>query len=245
MKQQRAVGWIALALLVSTLACSIGGLGSVRGSGSVTEEERRVSSFTKVSMMTIGNLYIEVGDEESLTIEAEDNLLEYFVTEVSGDTLEIKMRSGVNLDPTSPVNFYLTVKDLNSITLAGAGNVEAQALRADRFSAVLSGSGDIQFGDLNADTFEAVLSGSGDLRVSGGQVGEQIIILTGSGKYDARGLRSDKADVTISGSGSTTINVRQSLRVNISGSGSVRYVGSPSLDRLTVSGSGTIEKIGD
>jgi hypothetical protein len=244
MKQRRFVV-LAVVLLVGALACSVGGLGTVRGSGSVSQEERPVTHFSSVTLATLGNLYIEVGDQEALSIEAEDNLLPYFEATVSGEMLTIKARDGVNLAPTAPVNFYLTVTEINSLVLAGSGNIEAPALQADEFSVDLSGSGDIEIAGVTADSLEVQISGTGTLRASGGRVEQQTVAISGSGKYEARDLQSNKADVTISGSGSMTINVRQNLEVSISGSGSVRYVGSPTLDKMTVSGTGTIEQIGD
>jgi hypothetical protein len=190
-------------------------------------------------------IYIEVGNEEKLVIEAQENLIPYFETTVTGEMLKIKARDGANLNPTAPVNFYLTVKELDTLVLTGSGNIEAPALRADKFSVELGGSGDIEVAGVTADALEVQISGSGTLRASGGRVGKQEVTISGSGKYEARGLQSNEADVTISGSGSMTINVRQNLEVNISGSGSVRYVGNPRLDKLTVSGTGTIEQIGE
>jgi hypothetical protein len=245
MKQRGFGVLVAVVLLVGALACSVGGLGTVRGSGNVTQEERPISHFSGVTLAALGNLYIETGDEEALTIEAEENLLPYFEATVTGDMLKIKTRDGVNLDPTAPVNFYLTVKEIDTLVLAGGGNIEAPALQADKFTVESSGSGDIEIASVTADSLEVQLSGSGTLRASGGRVDEQTVSISGSGKYEARDLQSNKADVTISGSGSMTINVRQNLEVNISGSGSVRYVGSPTLDKMTVSGTGTIEQIGD
>lgn len=236
---------LVLVLAISTLACSVGGWNTVSGSGHVTEEEYEVSGVTAVTLTTIGNLYISVGDEEELRIEAEDNLLQYFEVEVDSGVLEIGAESGVNLQPTALVNFYLTVSELDTIVLAGSGDIEAPDLEAEQFSVTISGSGDVYMGALDADAIEVLISGSGDLHVSGGVVTEQIITISGSGKYEARDLASATAEVSITGSGSITIRVRDSLKVSISGSGSVRYAGNPTLDRVTVSGSGSIEQIGD
>jgi hypothetical protein len=236
---------LVVVLVIGTLACGVGGLGSTQGSGQVVEEEFEVSGFTGVRFETIGTLYIEIGEEEGLVVEAEDNLIEHFVVEVDGKVLKIGGESGVSLSPTTPINFYLTVKQLDTIVLAGSGDVEAPDLAAEKFTATVSGSGDIDMDGLVATTLDVVLSGSGDLEISDGRVDEQDISISGSGKYDARDLASAVADVNISGSGSATILVSDSLEVNIAGSGSVRYAGSPNLDKLTVSGSGTVEQIGE
>jgi len=265
MRQRRWIEVVALVLAASSLACSfIAGWPGVRGSGKVVEEERSVSGFTGVALSGIGNLYIEVGDEEALRIEAEDNLLPYLETEVRGTTLEITTRENVNLLPLRPINFYLTVKALDTITVSGSGHAEAPGLQAEQFfatvsgsgsvkmagleaealTATVSGSGSVKMAGLEAEALTATVSGSGGLDIAGGEVEMQDITLSGSGKYEAKGLESAEADVRLSGSGSATVRVRDRLDVTISGSGSVRYVGDPTV-RETVSGSGVVSQIAD
>ena len=245
MRQRRWIEVVALVLAASSLACSfIAGWPGVRGSGKVVEEERSVSGFTGVALSGIGNLYIEVGDEEALRIEAEDNLLPYLETEVRGTTLEITTRENVNLLPLRPINFYLTVKALDTITVSGSGHAEAPGLQAEQFFATVSGSGSVKMAGLEAEALTATVSGSGGLDIAGGEVEMQDITLSGSGKYEAKGLESAEADVRLSGSGSATVRVRDRLDVTISGSGSVRYVGDPTV-RETVSGSGVVSQIAD
>lgn len=248
MKKRGLIVLAVTVLIASSLACvcplSIPDLGQgVRGSGDVVEETREVRAFTGVTLATIGNLYIEQGDEEGLRIEAEDNLLPYFEVEVDGGMLEIGAKPGVNLRPTVPVNFYLTVKGLDTIRLAGSGDVEVLDLEAGDLAVTVSGSGDVNMPDLDADELKAVIAGSGDLSVSG-QVDEQEITISGSGGIEARKLACAAATVRITGSGSVTVWVSDHLDVTISGSGSVRYIGSPTVE-TTVTGSGSIRQISD
>ena len=80
---------VGLLLVMAVSATGCLGIRTVSGSGKVTEEEREVSGFTGVELATIGNLTIELGERESLHIEAEDNLMRYLETEVRGETLII------------------------------------------------------------------------------------------------------------------------------------------------------------
>ena len=247
----------ALALLLSSLACCFGAPEAVRkgiqmewpwtvvrGSGETAIEQRSESGFDAVALRGIGTLYIEQGDEESVEIEAEDNLIEYLETQVQDGILRIKHRNRVNLRPREPVNFYLTAKALDTIMISGSGDVEASDLSASRFSVTISGSGDVEVGSLGADVLEVEISGSGKVGVAGGEVAEQEVTISGSGKYAARDMESARAAVRITGSGDATIRVRDDLHVNIKGSGDVRYAGSPRVDTTTL-GLGAIDKIGD
>lgn len=243
--------WILMALislLIVTLACSVSigniGLRSVRGSGEVVTEERDVREFRKVILSGIGQLKIETGETQDLRIEAEDNLLEYIETEVSGDTLTIGISERTNLRPTEPINYYLTVTELDTIEVSGAGSIDAPDLEADRFSVSLSGAGGIEINSLVADRLDVVISGLGNLTINGGEVSEQRIEISGSGNYNAREMGSLEADINLSGLGNATVWVTQFLNVEISGAGSVNYVGTPRISS-DVSGLGSLKKIGD
>jgi hypothetical protein len=243
---KKRIGFIVVVsvMVLSILACQVGGLTGVRGSGNIVEEDRAVSGFTGVALAGIGELTIEVGERESLRIEAEDNLMQYFETEVRNGVLEIGVQDGVNLNPRRPVRFYLTVKELDTIVLSGSGDIKAPDLEAERFSVTISGSGDVEMGDLSADMLNVTISGSGNLDIFGGQIEEQDITISGSGEYQAGDLSSESVEITISGSGNATVWATDSLDVRISGSGSVNYYGNPRTT-FSASGSGKLKSLGN
>ena len=204
---------ILLAIFILTsLACGLAdGLGdatTVRGSGNVVEETREVSGVTGVNLATIGDLTIEVGDTESLRIEAEDNLMEYFETEVRGGKLTIGTQNNVRLETTKPVRYYLTVTGLDTIEISSAGDIQAPNLEAGDFSITISSVGDLEMGELNAGTLEVDIGSTGNLDIGGGEVTTQNIKIGSSGNYTAQDLASDEADVRLSSTGSATIWVQ-------------------------------------
>jgi len=269
MKQRIRFIVVVSVMILSTLACQVvsivpAGGGTVSGSGNVVEETRTVSGFTGVELATVGTLHIQVGDSESLRIEAEDNLLEYLETGVRGGRLRIETREDVNLHNTRPIHYYLTVTDLDTIVISSSGDVEAPDLQARRFSVTISSSGNLEMGDLEAgtvtvnitssgnvtmgtlraDTLEVDISSSGNLEIAGGQVERQTVTISSSGEYTAQDLQSAEADVRLTSSGSATIRVRDRLRANLSSSGDVHYVGNPMVDAKTTS-SGKVVQIGE
>ena len=110
-----------------------------------------------------GDLTITLGDEESFRIEAEENLMEYFDTVVSGGRLNIETRPNVRLQPTQPVNYYLTVKELGAIGISSSGDIQAPDLEAARFTITISSSGNLEMGDLQVDELKVSISSSGDV----------------------------------------------------------------------------------
>ena len=269
MKQRKRFVLMVSVMALSILACQVGGIApgdgrTVRGSGNVVEETRAVSGVTGVELATLGTLHIEVGETESLRIEAEDNLMEYLETEVRNGRLRIGTQDRVNLRNTKPVNYYLTVTGLDAIEISSSGDIQAPDLEAGQFSINISSSGDLEMGDmeadsltvkisssgdvtmgvLNADTLEVDIGSDGNLDIAGGEVKTQNITISSSGKYTAQDLTSDEAEVRLNSNGSATIWVRDRLKANLSSSGDLRYRGNPTVDATTTS-SGDVIQIGE
>ena len=216
----------------------------INGSGNVISETRKVSGFNSVSLSGIGELTIKVGDEESLLIEAEDNLGPLLTSEVSQGKLDLGTKPGVSLNPTKPIRYTLVVKDLNAIEISGLGSVRSVALKADRIHIGVSGSGNLSIAGIEADQLIVDISGLGSVTVAAGKVNSQKISLSGSGSYKANDLESSTADVEISGLGNATLWAKDQLKADISGSGNVDYYGSPAVtaDR---SGLGRVNSLGE
>jgi hypothetical protein len=252
----------ALALTACRYGGFYGGGRAIRGSGIVIEEARAVSGFSGVGLATIGLLSIEVGDTESLRIVAEDNLVDFIETDVRGRELTIRSADGVNLRPKSSIRYYLTVKELNEISIYSSGDIQAQDLRAGDFSVNVSSSGNLDIGDLEADTLHASINSSGDVRIgvlkadtidvninssgdldiAGGEVQCQNIKINSSGDYRASEMESDEAEAHLNSSGSATIRVRNRLKAGLNSSGDLRYRGNPAVD-VKKNSSGDIKRI--
>jgi hypothetical protein len=246
MKQRKRFVLMVFMMALSILACQVGGIGlgdgkTVRGSGEVVEETRAVSGVTGVELATLGNLTIEVGDTESLRIEAEDNLMEYFETEVRNGKLRIGTQEDVRLVTTKPVNYYLTVTALDTIEISSAGDIQAPDRNVDRFSISIDSAGDLEIGVLNANTLEVDIGSSGNLDIKGGEVKTQNITISSSGNYTAQELASDEAEVRLESAGSATIWVQNHLKANLSSSGDLRYRGDPTVDATTNSSGDVIQ----
>jgi len=215
-------------------------IGVVRGSGDLKTEERDVSGFDEVHFSGMGNLIIEQGEEESLTIEADDNIIDLIETDVRGDELKIEFRRGFNIVPTTKIKYLLTVKDLNRIDLTGVGDIDCDGFRAGDLEFHISGSGNIDF-VIDADRLETHVSGLGDIDLEG-KVDFHKVQISGSGKYDARDLESRECEVKVSGLGSATVNVSGELDIDISGAGNVYYIGEPDISQH-ISGLGRIKSL--
>jgi hypothetical protein len=248
MKHRKWVLLIVLFAAFSTLACVCANISLpvsvVRGSGEVVSQEREIGDVTEVDLQGFGNVHIALGERTGLRIEAEDNLMRYIETETRGGRLEITHRRGTRLINTMPIDYFVTLRTLEAISVSGAGNVDAPDVQAGRFVVRLSGAGNVEIDRLQAETLEATISGAGGLSIDDGQVSQQEIVISGAGDYRARDLNSGETTVRLSGMGSATVHARDRLDVTISGAGSVEYAGDPEVEQQ-VTGVGRVRRIGE
>ncbi len=243
--KRRILFTLFIACLVILTACNVvvAGQQIVHGSGKIASETRPVSGITDVSHSTIGDLTISLGDQETLTVEAEDNLLPYLETPVTNGMLTIRGKSNVELHPSQPVRYHLTVKNLRSLANTSSGNIIAPKIIGQMITINLSSSGDVTMDGIQADLLKLQSSSSGDIAIHGGQAGRQEISLFSSGKYQASEVISQSTQVTISSSGDANIWVSGQLDANISSSGNVNTYGSPQITQH-LSNSGKVISMG-
>ncbi len=200
---RRLLVYSALLLMLSLAvgACAIVG---ERGSGSMATESRDVSGFDQVDLSGSGTVLIAVTGTESLTIEAEDNILPLLTTEVRNGRLELGAKQSIS--PTREIVYTITVVSLEAVAVSGSGSVTATNIDAGGFDVEISGSGTVTLGGV-----------SESLDVS----------ISGSGGFEGEGLVSATGTVSVSDSGNAVVNVTEDLDVKVSDSGNVEYLGDP------------------
>ena len=233
------IGATIILLLVS--AC---GIAPTFGSGDLVTKTYQVSGFDGVSVSGGGDLVIIQDGTESVSVETDDNLMQYVVTEVRNGTLDLYLdNQGLrNFRPTKLI-FTVHVKNLTAVTTSGSWDLTSEKIDTDDLSIVVSGSGNVTISDLTAENLSVMISGSGEMDAAG-EVTDQDITVSGSGKIRLGDLLSETALINISGSGEATLWVTTSLTAEISGSGTVLYYGNPQTT-INTSGSGDIQHLGD
>lgn len=234
---------VAIVLCLAALLLAACGIGLVIGSGNSITEEREIAGVQGVELSFIGDLRITQGDEEKLVITADDNMLPLITTEVRDGILYIGSKSSVGFQVTNKLEYALTVRELDSLRLSGAGNAEMDGLETGDLSLGVSGAGNLSLENVSANHVEALLSGMGNVEVSG-KAARQDVRLSGAGNYSAGDLETGVSNVTISGVGSATVWATETLDAVLSGAGSIEYYGEPEVTQ-EISGVGDISSKGD
>lgn len=244
---------ILVATSVLLVGCSTNGVldpsvfenpDAIHGSGDIVIESRLVSGFDRIALLGEGHVIIDQGTELMLTVETDDNLTEYVETEVVDGVLEIRTRSGVDIDPTDTVIYRVGMNEVAGIEIGGAGSVDVGSLTAAELFLVVSGVGDIRIGQVDTESLIVDFAGVGSIRLDGGAVGRATVTADGVGSYEAGNVRVDSASVDVQGNASATLWVRNTLTIAVAGTGSVRYYGEPEVTS-DATGLGTITALGD
>lgn len=212
----------------------------------IITEERDVSDFIGIDMRAFGKVIISQGDNESVTIKGSDNIVPIIQTSDRNGVLVIQSDENINITGVNENNvltFTIVIRDLSSLTISGAADVEMDSLSTSKLEITMSGAGQFVLDDLNADSLNVTLSGLGNVEASG-DVKQAWIEIPGAGSVNAPDLKIQTADVSISGFGSATIWVTDRLTGTISGGGNVSYYGDPQTN-VETTGLGQFKSQGD
>ncbi len=201
----------------------------------VRDGELRIASRPNVNLLPTKGIYffLTVKDLEDVLISGLGNV-DIADLETTRLSVEISGAGDVDMEDVSAEALH--------VRIGGGGDVNAGEVNVGTLAVDIGGGGGVDVAELNADALEVEISGLGDLHVRAGEVVRQEIVITGGGNHRARGLDSADTCVRLSGLGSATVRVRDSLSVDISGGGSVRYVGNPTVEQ-DVSGLGHVDRI--
>lgn len=250
-------------LLLFQISCAQHWGTSVKGDGSVEVENRTTSSYDAIKISGFFDVELVQGDEGNIVIEGENNLLSYIETEVRNRTLSVKVIKGFRLKPSYGKNILVTVpiESVHKIALTGSGHVEGKTtisnenlelsiagsgemnldVSAEEIESNIAGSGDLELNG-NAQIWNASIAGSGDITLTGKVENRLDISISGSGDVVADQLKANDVEISISGSGDVSVHCDGTLRTSVSGSGDIRYSGSPTIEKVSTSGSGSVTR---
>jgi hypothetical protein len=238
MKNQR---YLVVILLLTITACADGQFRkTVYGNNKVTTEERKTNSFSGIKVSTGIDVFLNQGNEDgTLTVEADDNLHEYILTEVRDGVLHVFTEA--NIRDAERKRVYVNMREVNSISTSSAGDVIGQTpIKTDRIKLSASSAGDIKL-ELYADEVDVSISSSGDMTLSG-EAEVMDADLSSAGDLNAFELRVREADLSVSSAGNADVNVSERITARASSAGDINYKGNPKYVNAHSSSAGGIHR---
>lgn len=182
-------------------------------------EPRAISGTNSVEFLGPGKLILEqAGSEESVTVEAPEDLLPLIRTDVAGGRLTVGMEAGTAPNNVAAVVYRVKVAELVELRAAGGGTIEATGISGDTLTVENEGSSDIEMA---------------------GKTGRLTLTLNGSGDFEGAGLRAEAVTAELNGSGDAVVSVSDRLDAELNGSGDLEYLGNPQVTQ-SAKGSGRV-----
>jgi len=204
-------------------SCSITknmGNAQVKGNGNFVSEMRELSKFKAIEI-AIGydKILVNCGQEPSLHISGDENILPLITTRISKGILRIESDSTFETKADSEI--IINIKSLKEFTFDGVGETVIQNVNSEKFTCNINGVGSCE---LN------------------GKVESFYVSVNGVGSVNARQLIADDVVASLNGVGSVKLYAKNSLNASVNGIGGLTYFGNPTELILNDSGIGGITK---
>lgn len=218
------------------IAGCIPGVG-IKGDGNVVKEDRDISGFTSLEVSGAFNVMLYQGNSESLTVEADQNIMQHIKTVVKGDRLEIY--TDENIRNATKMNIYLTFEEMEMIDISGAVSLSGEdKMIFDELNIDGSGASELEL-IVEVAMLDADFSGASEVSLSG-TAKSVTLDLSGASEVDAYDFVISNCELDVSGAAEVRIHVTENLEVEVSGAASVKYKGNPQI-RSDISGAGSIK----
>ena len=210
----------------------------------VCAAERGYSVTDFDSIRVIGPFTVDVvtGKGAAARASGTADALERVNVSVQGRLLTIRSNSaawgGSQQKAYGPAKIRITVPQLRSASIDGAGQMSISSMKGMRLSLYLQGSSTLTVGRIETDKLIVDLAGSGKISVAGSVKALQASG-SGSATFDARNLVASDALFNWISSGNAEFVAIRTAKITSTGSGTVRVSGKPACT-VTALGAGEV-----
>lgn len=246
----------AVASLLTLTGCTKG----IIPNGNIINETRDISGFSAIDVSS--GVYVVVNSDsyqESVEVEAADNVIGYVETYLSGSTLIIKIRDGITIKHPASIKVTVTSAKIGDMRASGGSVIECPEgsgylsvelsggsrlkcnFTANDVTLSLSGGSRVE-GVLNANFVSLYLSG-GSVASIGGEASN--ILLAGSGGSRIGGFGFTvlyDAKIQLTGGSVAQFTVNGDMVIEASGGSKLIYRGNGEVVRQSLSGGSTVVK---
>lgn len=228
-----------LVLFVATVftSCGVDLFNRIEGNRNVVTQDRKLNDdFSRVKVSSGIDLYIKQGNTTELTVEADENLHDYIMTEVKGDQLRIYVDG--NIWRAKARKVYLTVTSIEELRATSGSDVYSQSvIKAKDLDVSTSSGADMRI-EVDAQNVTSSSSSGSDLRITGKSETHSTSATSGSSIH-AYGLESKDVTAKVSSGADIGVFASESIDAKASSGGDIRYKGSPErVNKKTSSGGG-------
>lgn len=207
---------------------------TIEGNGKMVTKEIPVSSFETLKASGVYELKLAQGGTESVKIEADENLHQYFNVRNDGKQLVIDMKGlkNKNMNLKTKMKVYVTFKNLKGLDLDMVGNVQGDA--ALSFVDLEINNNSVGQVDLNLSATSLNLKNNsvGQVKLSG-KAQNAVVKHNGVGSLKAGDFVVQTMNIDNSGVGGAEVNAAKELNVSDNMLGKVKNKGTATVKKST------------
>lgn len=200
---------------------------SVRGSGNVVTQDRDVEkTFTEIDASNAIKVIVERGDQHSIRVEADDNLIDHIETEVYGNALHARIKPNQNYRQTTKMIVYVTMPELERIEASGAALVTTMSeFSGDELRVEASGAAGVRV-EFNGNRVVADADGAGSVEIRG-SVEYANLDASSAASINAKELSAKNVEADAHSAASIKVTATESLDAKANSAAVIRYYGDP------------------
>jgi CxxC motif-containing protein len=215
---KKLLSLLLILISFSVIGSSCTTYSKIEGNGNSRNKNYDFEKFDAIDASSAFVIDVEVGEEQSVSIKTDDNLLKYVNVFVENNTLYLEIKNNVCI--SGKIYADISLEKLNNIDLSGACKINVVGVNSNRFSIDMSGA------------CKGTLSGKTE---------ELTIDLSGATKIDCSELIAKNVDLDVSGASKCKIYSSNSLFVDASGASKITVLGNPPILKSDISGASSIK----
>jgi hypothetical protein len=211
----------------------------VPGSNVITQEYT-FSGYENIETESAFTVYVEFSDtEESIVIQANENLFEYIEVTKESDNLKVGFRENINIKGSATLTAYITTKSINGFLATGASRffVEDEIVTEDA-TVFLSGASQFM-GEIYVENLYAEMSGASSMKLTG-ESASLDVTASGASSIGDYEFSTEYLRVNFSGASFASLTVKDKMDVSASGASIIRYKGDGVINSQNLSGGSQI-----
>ena len=212
----------------------------IRGSGNQITENRKPGDFTKIDVSESFKVIVKQDSSSTVTVTADDNLLKYIRTNVSGSTLRIYTKK--NLCNSGEMIIKVPVRMLEGLKASDASEIVSDGKLNGRDVSIHLSDGSRITADLTATKVTIRSSDASELDLKGQASSSEIQLSDGSKVY-AKDFITGTSWVRASDGSFGELNVMNTLNVHGSDGSVIKYRGNPQTVNANNSDGASVEKV--
>ena len=212
-------------------------------SDNVITQEYTFSGYENIETESAFTVYVEFSDtEESIVVEANENLFEYIEVSKGSDNLKIGFRENIDINGSATLKAYITTKNVSGYMATGASRfiVEDEIMTGD-VTVFLSGASQFM-GEMYVENLFAEMSGASSMKLIG-ESASTIVTASGASSIGDFEFSTEYLSVNFSGASLASLTVTDKMDVIASGASIVRYKGDAVIDSQNLSGGSQIIEV--